>query len=180
MHKRTIPILLLIVIIALASSVWFFQARITEDRKQTWTLQAQVNNLEAQVNNLQHPVYNVTIENVTSGSWFVPVGMALFKEIYATVKNVGVNDVGGLTFEFKILSNGTVWESDYYEIGLGAPDQLGVLHVQESTVIRAEIRSSIGVGFEVADKTFVVTVLLDNTVLDERTEPLSKGVPGGA
>jgi hypothetical protein len=194
MRKRVIPFLFLTAVIALASSVGFFQALITDAQKQadalqtqleyyensTSVLQVQVNNLEAQVNDLQHPVFNVTIESVTSEPWFVPVGMALFKELYITIKNIGVNDVGGLTFEFKILTNGTVWESEYYEIALAAPDQLGVLHVQESTIIRAEIQSSIGAGLETADKTFVVAVMLDNNVLDERTETLSKAVPGGA
>lgn len=188
-HKKIIPFLLLIAILTLAYSLWIFQTQIADAQKQavdlqnqltyyensTNTLQTHVSNLESQFRDLQNPICNVTIESVTSEPWFVPVGMAMFKELYVTVKNVGVRDVGGLTFVFKILANDTVWDSEYYEVGMTAPDQLGVLHVQESTIIRAEIRSSIGVSF--AGKTFVVTVMLDKTVLDERTLPLSAGFP---
>jgi hypothetical protein len=187
MRKEIAQFLLLIVIVALAYSMWNFQVQTTEAQKQTTdlqnqltdyensthTLQTQVNDLEAQLLGLQNPTFNVTIEDISSEPWFVPVGVAMFKEISVTIRNVGVRDVGGLTFEFKILANGTVWDSGSYEVGMAAPDQLGVLHVQESAVIKAEIRSSLGVSF--AGKTFVVTVMLDKTVLDEGTLPLSAG-----
>lgn len=187
-RKEIVP-LLFIVIIALVYPIWSFQTQITNNQKQaaelqnqlinyensTNALQTRVNALEAQLNGIQNPTSNVTIENITSSSWYVPVGVAMFKTIFVTVKNIGTNDVGGLIAEFTILENGTVWNNDYYEVVMTAPSQLGVLHAQESTVIQAEIRSSIGVSF--AGKTLAVTLILDKTVLDERAMPLSAGFP---
>ena len=182
--RKGLILLLIISVIAMASSIWIFQAQIADAQKQTLdlqnqlayyenstnTLQTQVGNLEAQLFDLQNPMYNVTIESITSTPWGYPAGMAMDKTVSITVKNVGVRDVGGLTFEFNILENGTVWDSQYYDIWMLSPDQLGVLHVQESTVIKAEIMSSVGVSF--AGKTFVVRMMLDNTVMDESTLPL--------
>ena len=84
-----------------------------------------------------------------------------------------MKDVGGLTFKFNMLNNDTVWESQDYSVSLISPMQLGVLHVQESTVVTAQILSHVGVSFE--GKIFQVTVLYDETVLDERTVILDKG-----
>jgi len=117
----------------------------------------------------------VTIENITSEPWYVPVGVAMFKDFSVTVKNVGVRDVEGLTFKFEVLSNGTVWDNQNYEVDMTSPQQFGVLHVQESKVVVAEIRSSLDVSF--AGKSFVVTIMLDKTVLDVQTVPLSAGFP---
>jgi len=189
MRKEILPTLLAIAIIALAYSLWVFQTQITDAEKQsldlqnqlsyyensTDTLQTQVNNLEAQLSNLQTPIYNVTIENITSTPWRVVVGMAMSTEISITVKNIGVRDVGGLTAEFKILTaDGNVWDSQDYDISMTAPEQFGVLHVQESKVIKANILCNIGVSF--AGKSFVATLTLDKTVLDERTLPLPAGI----
>lgn len=188
MHKKLLPsLLLLIILIVLAYSICNFQTQMTDAQKQavdlqneltfyensTNTLQQRVNNLEAQLHDLQNPMYNVTIENISSTGWYVPGGVAVEDSFFITVKNTGVRDVGGLTFEFKILDNGTVWDSQVYEVDMIAPQQLGVLHVQESAVITARIMSSVGVSF--GGKTFVVTVMLDKTVLDERTLTLSGG-----
>ncbi|MGE5638359.1 MAG: hypothetical protein ACM3WQ_06600 [Chloroflexota bacterium] len=190
MRKEIAPIFLLIIIFALAYFMWNFQVQTIEAQKQTTdlqnqltyyenssrTLQTQVNDLEAQLHDLQNPMYNVTIENISSDPWYVPVGVAMFKQISATIKNVGVRDVGGLTFEGKILANGTVWNNEYYQVVMGtSPNQIGVLHVGESIVVEAEIRSSLGVSF--AGKTFAITVMFDGTVLSEGALSLSAGFP---
>jgi len=189
MRKEILPTLLVIVIVALAYSLWVFQTQIADAEKQsldlqnqlshyenlTDTLQTQVNNLEAQLSDLQTPIYNVTIENITSTPWGVVVGVAMSTEISIIVKNIGVRDVGGLTAEFKILTaDGNVWDSQDYEISMTAPEQFGVLHVQESKIIKASIQSNVGVPF--AGKSFAVTLMLDKTVLDEHTLPLPAGI----
>ena len=189
MHKEIVPFLLIIIIIALVSSIWVIQTKINYAQKQsvdlqnqltyyensTNTLQTKVSNLKTQIHELQNPIYNVTIENITSEPWYVPVGVAMFKDFSITIKNVGVRDVEGLTFKFEVLSNGTVWDNQNYEVGMTSPQQFGVLHVQESKVVVAEIRSSLDVSF--AGKSFVVMVMLDKTVLDVQTVTLSAGFP---
>jgi hypothetical protein len=150
-----------------------FQNQLTYIKNSTNTIQKQVDILKTHLNDLQNPVYNVTIESITSTAWGVLGGLEVDKEFSITIKNTGVRDVGGLTFKFNILDNGTVWESQDYEVGLTAPLQLGVLHVQESVVINAGILSSVGVSF--GGKAFEVIILLDKTVLDERSVILESG-----
>jgi cell division protein FtsL len=176
--------LLLIVIVALAYSVWSFQRQLSDAQKQTFdlqnqltyyenltdTLQTQVSNLQAQLNDLKNPIYNVTIANISSTSWGNPVGMTRLKQFSITVKNIGVRDVGGLTAEFKILADGYVTDNDDFEVTLVDPQQVGVLNVQESMVMKVDVLSSFYVSF--AGKSLVVTLMLDKTVLDERTLPL--------
>jgi hypothetical protein len=185
-NKIVFPFML-VIIIALGYSIWVFQAQIAVAQKQvvdlrnqltyyensTDEIQTSIRNLESQLQGLENPIYNVTIENISSGPWFVPVGVAMFKDFNVTIKNVGNRDVGGLTFEFNILSDGVVWNSTGYDVSMTSPEQLGILHVQDSIIVRAEIHSSLAVSF--AEKTFVVTVVLDDIVLDEGSLPLSAG-----
>jgi hypothetical protein len=183
--EKVFFLLLLIVAAAMVYSIWSFQGQLNDAKEQTFelqnqlayyenltsTLQAQVNNLEAQLSDLQNPIYNVTIIDVSSTSWGNPVGMALLRVFSITIKNIGDRAVGGLTTEFKILADGNITDNDDFEITLTHPEQLGVLHVQESTVIKVEVMSSYYVSF--AGKSLVVTLMLDKTVLDERTLSLS-------
>jgi hypothetical protein len=163
--KETFPFfLLVIVIIALVCSLWSFQRQIDDAREQA-------SDLEAQLSNLQNPMYNVTITNVTSTDWFFPAGMAYGKGFGITIKNLGDRDVGGLTIEFKILTNGDVTDDDHFSVWLGSPKQLGVLHVQESKVIGVEVLTNFSVSR--AGKSLVVTFMLDGAVMDECTLDLS-------
>jgi hypothetical protein len=185
--KKIMVPFMLIIVIALGYSIWVFQTQIADAQKQvvdlrnqvtyyenfTDKIQTSIRNLESQLQNLENPIYNVTIVNISSGPWFVPVGVAMFKDFNVTIKNVGNKDVGGLTFAFNILSDGVVWNNTGYDVGMTSPEQLGILHVQDSIIVRAEIQSSLAVSF--AEKTFAVTVMLDNTVLDEGSLPLSAG-----
>ena len=138
MHKEIVPFLLIIIIIASVSSIWVIQTKINYAQKQsvdlqnqltyyensTNTLQTKVSNLETQIHELQNPIYNVTIENITSEPWYVPVGVAMFKDFSITIKSVGVRDVEGLTFKFEVRSNGTVWDNQNYEVGMTHPSSL--------------------------------------------------------
>jgi hypothetical protein len=172
--------LLLIVTVALVYSIWSFQRQLNDAQKLTvdlqnqlayyengtGTLQTQVESLEARLNELKNPIYNVTITDVSSSGWVNPVGMALSKQFYITIKNIGDRDVGGLTTEFKILADGNVTDNDDFEITIMSPMQLGVLHIQESMVITVDVLSSYYVSF--VGKSLVVTLMLDKSVLDER------------
>ena len=191
MRKEIVPFLILIVIVALVYSalvysIWLFQNQTSDAQKQTvdlqnqlsyyenltTTLRTRMSNLEAQLRDLQNPVYptyNVTIANVSSTPWSPMVGLAVDKLIFITVKNIGVRDIGGFTIEFKTISNDNV--TDRCEISMIEPRQIGVLHVQESIVLTAHALSNVGVSF--AGKSVVITLMLDETVLDERTMPLS-------
>jgi hypothetical protein len=183
MRKEIVPFLLLIVIVALVYSIWLFQNQTINAQKQTVdlqnqlayyenltdTLETRVSNLESQLRDLQNPIYNVTIATVSSTPWSPLVGVTMDKLIYITVKNIGVRDIGGFTIEFKTLSDGNV--SDCCEISMIEPEQVGVLHVQESIVLTAQALSNVGVSF--AGKSVVITLMLDKAVLDERTMPLS-------
>jgi len=187
MRKEIVLFLPLIVMIALVYSIWSFQVQITEAQKQTLglqnqlayyensinTLQTRVSNLESQLHDLQNPIYNATIANVSSTPWTPIVGVAMDKLIYITVKNIGVRDIGGFTVEFKTLSDGNA--TDCCEISMIEPEQIGVLHVQESIVLTAQALSNVDASF--AGKSLVITLMLDKTVLDERTLPLSAGFP---
>jgi len=159
MRKEILPFfLLLIVIIALACSMWYFQKQIGDANKQSI-------NLEAQLSDLQNPTYNVTIANVSSASWGNPAGMALDKTFYITIKNNGDRDVGGLMIEFKILADGNVTNNDEFQVIIFSPMQFGVLHVQESKVVSVGILTSYDVSR--AGKSLAVTLMLDEFVLDE-------------
>ena len=181
MRKEIVTFLLLIVIFSLVYPVWLFQTQITDAQKQalslqnqlaeyensTRTLQTRVSNLEAQLRELQNPVYstyNVTIVYVSSTPWTPVVGVTMGKRIYITIKNVGVSDIGGLTIDFKT-------HPDNSKISLVEPEQIGVLHVQESIILTAEAFGNVGVEF--SGSSLVVTLMLDETVLDEHTLPLS-------
>jgi hypothetical protein len=137
------------------------------------TLQTQASNLQAQLHDLQDPVYNVTIENVTQGSWWNPVGIALVKDISFVVKNTGTRDVGGLTLVCELQVNGTVWNSQEYSLEFGAGGQLGILHTQESVGMGGQILSNYAVVSSLVAKDFVAKVMLDNATLAEYVLPLS-------
>lgn len=161
LHREIFPIfLLLIIIIALVGSIVYFQ-------KQTDNAREHASNLESQLNNLQNPTYNVTIANVSAGSWGNPVGMALGKQFYFTIRNNGETDIGGLMTEFVILDNGNVSNSDEFEVRMYSPEQFGIIHAHESTVISVDVMTSYSVSR--AGKSLVVTLMLDTIVLDERT-----------
>ena len=176
--------LLLIVMVALAYSIWIFQRQLGDAQKQTSdlqnqlayyenltdTLQTQVSNLETQLHDLQNPIYNVIITNVSSSLWGNPAGMALSKQFYLTIKNIGDKDVGGLTTEFKILSDGKVTDDDGFEVTL-LSSLLGVLHIQESKVITVDVLT--GYSVSRSGKSLVVTLILDDTVLDKQMLSLS-------
>jgi len=182
MRKGIVTFLLLIVIFSLVYLVWLFQTQITDAQKQTLslqnqlaeyenstdTLQTRVSNLEAQLRELQNPIlstYNVTIVYVSSTPWTPVVGVTMGKRIYITIKNVGVSDIGGLTIDFKTHPDNSC------KISLVEPEQIGVLHVQESIVLTADAFGNVGVEF--SGSSLVVSLMLDETVLDERTVPLS-------
>jgi hypothetical protein len=188
MNSKIVPALLLIIIITLAYSLQFFQTEINMAQNQasiletqleqyknsTSNIQKDVSALEIQLYSLQNPVYNVTIANVTSTGWMPLVSVTVENGFYITIKNTGVRDVGGLTFQFYVLdNNGSVWDSQDYSVGLVGPMQLGVLHVQEFAVIQAAITSHVGVSFE--GKSFQVIVLYDKTVLAESSVVLEHG-----
>jgi hypothetical protein len=159
MRKEMFPFfLLLIVIIVLVCSIWSFQRQIDDARERA-------SNLEAQLSDLQNPTYNVTITNVTSTNWYFPAGMAYSKRFDITIKNIGDRDFGGLTIEFKILTNGNVTENEDFSVSLVSPKQLGVLHVQESTAIGVGVLTNFSVSR--AGKSLVVTLMLDGVVMDE-------------
>jgi hypothetical protein len=180
-HQKLASSILITAIILLASLIGFFQIQtnnfqnqtlqlqnqLSNYKNQTSNLQTKINNLSTQLYDLKNPAYNVTIQSITSTSWEYLGGMSMDKFFTISIKNVGLKDVGGLTFEFKILDNGTVWNSTDYRVGMMFPRQLGVLHAGESTTIDADISSSIGVSF--VGKIFVATVIWDKTVLDEQT-----------
>jgi hypothetical protein len=188
MNNKIVPALLLIAIITLASSLVFFQTELNaaqnqasnlegqleQNQKSTGSMQKEVDNLGAQLYSLQNPIYNVTIENITQTGWMALVCVTVEDGFYVTIKNTGVRDVGGLTFEFNILdSNGSVWNSTDYGLNFMGPEQLGVLHVQESVVIQASLTCQIGVSFE--GKSLQVIVLYDETVLDQTVFALERG-----
>lgn len=157
-RREIFPIFLLsIIIIALVSTIGYFQT--------------QIDNLEAQLNSLQNPIYNVSIANVSAGSWWNPVGMTLMKTFYITIKNNGDSDIGGLTFKSEILDNGTVSNSGEFSAETNSP-QLGILHANESWVINMDVFTSYSISR--AGKSVVVTLMLDEAVLDECTLNLSE------
>jgi len=187
MREKILSSLLLIAIAALAYTAIFFQTalhdaqnQITDGEKQlehyknsTSSIQKEVDILINQLTNLKNPVYNVTIESITSTGWGTLVGLEVDNGFYITIKNTGIKDVGGLTFKFNVLDNGTIWESQAFSVGLISPLQLGVLHVQESAVIVARLESHVGVSF--GGKALQVIVMYDETVLDECSIVLERG-----
>jgi hypothetical protein len=173
--KKNIAFLLVIATIGLVFLALFLGNQMGEAQKKAGDVQSQVGFNENMTNPLQTqaPKYNVKIENITSDAWNCLGGVGMIKDFFITVKNIGVRDVEGLTFEIKLLVDGNVWESQQYEIKTFPLRQLGILHANESTIISARIWSNVLVSFE--GKTFDVSIMLDKTVLDERTLTMDRG-----
>jgi hypothetical protein len=158
-NRETLPIfMLLIIITALVSSAWYFQKQIDNAHEQA-------NNLQIQLNELQNPIYNLTIENVSTDSWGIFVGLTLGKTFNITIRNNGDRDVGGLTTKFNFLDNGNLTNSSDFGVGVAYPQQLGVLHPNESIVIIAVVMTNW--DNPRAGKSLVIDLMLDQTVLDE-------------
>jgi cell division protein FtsL len=172
--------MLLIVISTLVYSIWIFQRQLVDSQDQifdlqeqikyyenlTDTIQTQVSTLEAKLHDLQNPKYNVTITNVSSTSWMNLVGVTSSKEFYITIKNLGDRDIGGLTTDLKILTNGKVADQDGFDVYLASPI-LGVLNPQESKVITVWVDT--GYSVSTSGKSIAFTLMLDKTVLDTQT-----------
>ena len=173
--KKIIAFLLVIATIGLVFLALFIGNQMGEAQKKAGDVQSQVgfNENMTDTNQSQAPKYNVKIENITTDAWNLIGGVCVIKDFYITIKNNGEMDLEGLSFEIKLTIDGNVWDSQQFEIKTFAPPQLGILHVQESTIIPARIWSSVGVSFE--GKTFDVSIMLDKTVLDERTLTMERG-----
>jgi hypothetical protein len=173
--KKIIAFFIVITTIGLVFLALFLGNQMGEAQKKVGDVQSQVGFNENMTDTLktQAPEYNVKIENITSDAWSCLGGVSMTKDFFITVKNNGGRDIEGLTFEIKLLVDGNVWESQQYEIKTFPLRQLGILHVQESTTISARIWSNVLVSFE--GKTFDVSIMLDKTVLDERTLTMERG-----
>ena len=125
-----------------------------------------MSSLEAKLYDLQNPKYNVTITNVSSTPWMNLVGVTLSKEFYITINNLGDRDIGGLTVDFKILTNGKVADQDGFNVWLNS-QLLGVINPQESKVISVGVDT--GYSVSTSGKSVLVTLMLDTTVLCTRT-----------
>jgi hypothetical protein len=147
------------------------QTQISNLQNLTDKLQNQINNLQTQLNNSQAPAYNVTVTAITWGSWTNPVGVGFAKTFNVTIKNVGTANIGGITSAFKIVTEGRD-VSDKFEISIYEPQQMGVLHIQESGTITAIVTTALNVPVDLSKSDFVATIMLDEVVLDESTAPL--------
>ena len=125
-------------------------------------------NLQIQINRLlEEKEYNLTIKNMAIGSWENLGGLNYVRFFNVTIQNDGPGNVGGVTLAFKITGNQT---NIQYELMWIEPDQMGVLHAGESKLIRIYQSESLDNIGKFSGCTFVATLMLDNLILDEKTQ----------
>jgi TolA-binding protein len=149
------------------------QTQISNLQNLTSSLQNQVASLQTQLDNLQTRTYNVTVTKVDSTSWQPIVGLTIQKEADLTLNNTGNEDVGGITSDIKIVTDGND-TSQYFDINVFEPSPLGILHVGESVVIRVAITTGLGVPVDLSKTSLEATIMLDTIILDQATIPLGE------
>ena len=162
--KKTITFLLVIVIILLAFSALSLGSRMNEAQKKVDDLRNQV----AQYENMTRPPANVKFTDISVRPWYVDEYYGpppYYKNINVTFQNVGTKTIGGITLEFEVEGN----TSDiYFEIYVH-PNLLGLLHVQESKSLIVRIVTDVYNRALLSRCNLIITMMLDNLILDEQT-----------
>ena len=182
--KRTGLAIILIVIISLSTTTWFVHNQISDLQNQINELQSQNSELQGQNTDLQdqlRELQNQLIElqnkidiahdvNITAVKWiggFNPaIGLALVHPVKVTVKNMGINDISGLTLTVKL-----VYVDTYTEVGQGYVKQIDIIHAGEILEFSGEIWAMID-SFSKDSAVVVATLTLGDIVLNEWTQHL--------
>jgi len=184
MNKKIALSTVLIAIIALALATWFVHNQISdlqnqinelqeqneELQEQNTELQDQNTDLQDQLSELQNKIDIARDVKITAFEWiggFNPVGgLTLAHPVKVTVKNMGINDISGLTLTVKL-----VYVDTYTEVGQGYVKQIDIIHAGEILEFSGEIWATIG-SFSKDSAVCVITLTLGNVVLDEWTRNL--------
>jgi len=191
MNKKIALSTVLIAIIALALATWFVHNQISdlqnqinelqeqneelqeqnsELQDQNTDLQDQLSELQNQLSELQNKIGIARDVKITAFEWiggFNPVGgLTLAHPVKVTVKNMGINDISGLTLTVKL-----VYVDTYTEVGQGYVKQIDIIHAGEILEFSGEIWATIG-SFSKDSAVCVITLTLGNVVLDEWTRNL--------
>ena len=165
--KRRILAVILLTVIALSIFPWLVY---NDLQFQVYELQVQNRELQERINNqLQKMDYRVNISDVVIEKGGIPVYPLYWMIVEITIKNVGLYDVGGVTLTYKIEANQSI---DYSLWWLG-PEQVGVIHVGESKLIRLQIETKFFELVKFSGQKLIITLMLDNRILDEKTIVLS-------
>ncbi len=139
--------------------------RINELQVLNKDLQEQNNLLQEQITNQLNTNYNVKIINITLGSGGQTSGLSYWQEIVIQIQNNGPSPVGGITLNYDIVKDYII----FYDFSWLKPDQMGIIHAGESKLIWIRLETDIYQLKNLAGKNLVVTLMLDNHVLDEKT-----------
>jgi type II secretory pathway pseudopilin PulG len=186
MNKKIVASAILIAIIAASIATWFVHTQISELQSQNRDLQNQINELQEQSQELQDQnkdlqdkndalqkqiselqkqvIGNVKITGFEWVSGFNPiVGITLGNDVKVTVKNMGVNDVSGLTLTVRLMLKENRIELAYSR---GFSEQIDVLHAGESREISHMVYYSLA-NMPTNVTECVSTLTLGDFVLDE-------------
>ncbi len=163
MKKAIIAAVIVIVVLSITSL--FIYYKISELRILNNDLEEQNSLLQEQITNQLNSNFNVKIINLTLGSGGQASGLSFWQEIIIEIQNNGPSPVGGITLDYDITKNYTI----FYDFSWLKPTQMGVIHVGESKLIWIRLETNIYELKSLAGKDLVVTLMLDNQVLDEKT-----------
>jgi uncharacterized membrane protein (DUF106 family) len=146
------------------------QDQLSELQNQKTELQDRLSELQNQLSELQNKIDIARDVKITAFEWiggFNPVGgLTLAHPVKVTVKNMGINDISGLTLTVKL-----VYVDTYTEVGQGYVKQIDIIHAGEILEFSGEIWATIG-SFSKDSAVCVITLTLGNVVLDEWTRNL--------
>jgi DNA-binding protein YbaB len=179
MNKKIAASVILIAIIVASVASWFVNNQISELQIQNGDLQNQVNELQDQNKELQE---QLTAQEVMITTFFItghsnPGGIMWNTDFIVRIQNNGTRDVHGLYLTFNVISNYTVERGLYMfqpyvgGIKMGEHYEIGTLKQGETQEIQGQILNNMVDSMKLSGSSFVVTLKLNNSVVDTFTIP---------
>jgi hypothetical protein len=166
-----------VLVVCLGNQIIVFQEKVDSIKNQmafyqnqSIVLQNQEENLTSQILQLETLPDNVTLSVVSAGSWYADplTGYPYYKVINLTIQNNGVRNLGGMTLDSRIEGN----TSNVGYVGINVDTNKGVLHPNESMNLTMKLVTQENMTKELEKYQLSITLLLDQTVLDQKTVPM--------
>jgi hypothetical protein len=179
MNKKITASIILIVIVVASVAAWLVNNQISELQIQNSDLQNQVNELQDQNKELQE---QLTAQKVMITTFFItghsnPGGIMWNTDFIVRIQNNGTRDVHGLYLTFNVISNYTVERGLYMfqpyvgGIKMGEHYEIDTLKRGETQEIQGTIFNNMDDSMKLSGSSFVVTLKLNNYVVDTFTIP---------
>jgi len=179
MNKKIAASAVIIVIVVASIAAWLVNNQISDLQSQNSDLQNQVNELQDQNKELQE---QLTAQKVMITTFFItghsnPGGIMWNTDFIVRIQNNGTRDVHGLYLTFNVISNYTVERGLYMfqpyvaELKMGEHYEIGTLKQGETQEIQGQILNNMVDSMKLSGSSFVVTLKLNNSVVDTFTIP---------